>query len=362
MKNIFRLVILIMLAFASCEPIEKRTPLGGEVSDADIAQYIKVYLEPAASGRSSNLLKMESEGLKARTKFNFKQGEYIGVGGEARLLNKGTHTVTATILNPNGKIVTKDYQVTVEEVSNVDNWIKLCGENGRKTWSWDTRMPRSTAPGWTPEPGVEYLPEGAGVYGLIQYRNGVYPQLSYEWDPLMAPGDYVYAGIVKPLPEGYLDADWKNPVLSSVTTNPAQEGVRINAAGEITDMCYMTFDVTDGFKYQKTRLDGSVTSNATFSLDFGSNRVVNWDRPGINPETGKDWFSTPWAIGQMIITGANAGAPYYRVFSVGNASNNAYTYSILVLEEDLLILGLRAGTNPYTNYYCYTWVYRPYQP
>ena len=362
MKNISGLLILIMFAFASCEPIEKRTSLGGEVSDADIAQYVKVYLEPASSGKASNLLRMESEGLKARTKFNYKQGEYIGVGGQARLLNKGTHTITATILNPNGKIVTKDFQVTVEEVSGVDNWIKLCGENGRKTWSWDTRMPRSTAPGWTPEPGVEYLPEGAGVYGLVEYRKGVYPQLRYEWDPIMSPGNYVYAGIVKPLPEGYLGVGWNNPVLSSVTTNPAQEGVRINTAGEITDMCTMTFDVTDGFKFQKTRLDGSTTSNATFNLDLGSNRIINWDMPGVNPETGINWFNTPWAKGQLVITGTNAGAPYYRVFSVGAASNSAYTYNILILEEDLLVVNLRANNNPYNNVYSYTWVYRPYTP
>lgn len=360
MKNIYGLVILIMLVFASCEPIENRTPLGGEVSDADIEKYVKVYLLPAASGKASNRLRMESEGLKARTKFDYKQGTYIGVGGDTLLLNKGTHTITATILNPNGKIVTKDFQVTVEEVSGVNNWTKLCGEDGKKTWSWDTRMPRSTAPGWTPEPGVEYLPEGAGVYGLIQYRNGVYPQLRYAVDPVMFPDSFVYAGIVKPLPAGYLDAGWKNPVLSSVTTNPAREGVEINAAGDITNMCRITFDVTNGFNSVKTRLDGT-TANATFLLDLGTNRVVKWDRPGVNPETGINWYDTNWAFAQLVITGANAGAPFYRVFSVGNASNNAHTYSVLVLEEDLLILALRAGTNPYSNYYAYTWVFRPYK-
>ena len=131
-------------------------------------------------------------------------------------------------------------------------------------------------------------------------------------------------------------------------------------------MAYMTFDVRDSVRFSKVRLNDSRVNRVPFNIDFGSNRIRYYDKEGNDPETGKPWTQTVWVKGQFVINGKanDHGALFYRTYNVAAPpSTNIYTYDIVTLEEDLLILCLRAAnSSPYWNNTAFFWRFRPYTP
>ena len=365
MKKIIGLFIFMSLIFVSCDPIENRETAGRDVTESEINEYIKVYLEvDPATGERTNELILSSEGLQALTSFDYKQGTYVGVGAKVRLLNKGDHAINVKIRTRNGNEITKSFSVNVQKVSGVDNWVKLCGENGFKSWTWDTDMPQPyDISNWTPEPGVNYLPYGVGIYGLGGWQKAVNPLLGYEYNPGNFPGVLEYGGILKPVLENYLNPPWNVQILSQNPSNHNNEGV-IVSDGNITKIAFMTFDVRDGLKFTKTRLNDA-TITASFNLDMSSARLRYFDLQGNNPETGIPWTQTPWVTGQLVITGRaqGDGILYHRVYNGTYPGNHTYTYEIVKLEEDLMILCVRAANSaPYFNTSAFFWRFRPYTP
>ena len=365
MKKIIGLLLFISLIFVSCEPITSRETAGRDVTESEINEYVKVYLEiDPATGERTNELVMTTEGLQALSSFDYKQGKYVGVGTRVRLFNKGDHTITVTIRQRNGGEITKSFSVNVQKVSGVDDWIKLCGENGVKSWTWDTDMPQPyDVADWMPEPGVAYLPYGIGIYGLGGWQKDVNPKLGHEYNPGNLPGVLEYGGILQPVQAGYLNPPLNVQVLSENPSNHNNEGVTV-ADGKISKIAYMTFDVRDGLRFSKTRLNDA-TITASFNLDMSSARLRYFDLPGDNPATGIPWTQTPWVTGQLVITGraSGDGILYHRVYNATYPSNNTYTYEVVTLEEDLMVLCIRAANSaPYFNTSAFFWRFRPYEP
>ena len=395
MKNLISLfLIVVSVTIVSCtEPEITRYSMGGEITMAEIDKYVKVSVE------NGNTLVMNADGLQALSMFDYGQGVLRGTGGTVLLLNKGVHTIKYTARCANGKELTKDFQITVNELKNVDLWINLCGENGTKTWTWSDQIPVSTSPGWTPEPGGNYFPVGpvtpgnppviqqypaagqyATAFGLGVWRVHTYPQLHQLVNTVS--GDEFYSATLKPLPSGYLNADWNIRDLATSITAPADEGVILDAAGGIEKIATMTFSVVNGFTFSKTRINSANTTvTSAFRVDPAGGRQ-SFDVPGevpssmINdfkamPNTNNAsvrWYDKIWAEGQLIITNQ----------SVLCGGTN-YTYNIVKLTADEMVLAVRAGgswpnasswptaNRPYRtvnndNIRCYMWVFKPYTP
>jgi hypothetical protein len=381
MKNIIGLLMVIVsMVLVSCEPIENRVPIGGEITMTEIDKHVKVSLEiDTVTGKSTNTLLMNADGLQALSMFDYGQGVLRGAGGTALLLNKGTHTIKYTARNANGTELTKDFTVNVEVLKGVDMWVALCGENGSKTWTWDTgRMPRSTAPGWIPDPGVNYFPVGppmpnnpllqqypaegkyATVYGLGIWRVHTYPQLHQV---IKEGVDSIGSAVLKPMPANYFDPAWDIRYLTG-TTNPTNEGVLFNATGAIEKIATMTFSVTNGLVFKKQRINADNTVvEGNFRLDPAGGRQM-FDVPG-EKEPDVRWYDQVWSQGQVILSGPTGT-------SVLSGGRNL-TYNIIKLTADEMVLAVRAGgswgdagaplyVGANDNIRCFIWVFKPYNP
>jgi hypothetical protein len=152
MKNflsIFVIVIIGIMAFASCAPIEDRMQMTGSVTEAEARAKIKVEVIPFESKINqgtmvkSNYLKFSSEGLApALTSFVHGLGTIVGTFADSvqSFVLVGEYTIYVNVLNADGTVPSwspLEYPVTVEETFNVDPaWALLCGE-GEKAWTWN---------------------------------------------------------------------------------------------------------------------------------------------------------------------------------------------------------------------------------
>ena len=144
MKNIIGIFIIIVgMAFVSCDPVENRYDLDkglSPVTDAEIANFIK-FEQQIRDGKKSNFFRFSSDGLKALTSFTHGLGTINGAGTGDQYIQcfvvAGVQDFLVKIRNADGSLVEKKYSFTVEEAFDVaPEWEILCG-SGSKVWTWD---------------------------------------------------------------------------------------------------------------------------------------------------------------------------------------------------------------------------------
>ena len=140
MKNIRRIFVIIAatLFVASCEPVENRNVMTGAVTDADIAQYVKIE-QQIKDGKKSNFFRFGSDGLKANIQFVHGLGTVTvsSMGFIQCFVVAGDQEIVVNVLNTDGSKITKSFPFTVEQAFDVaPEWAIFCG-TGSKTWEWD---------------------------------------------------------------------------------------------------------------------------------------------------------------------------------------------------------------------------------
>ena len=178
MKKIIGIFVIFAMAgmtFVSCDPVENRNVLKGNVSEAEINQYVKIEQE-SRGGKLSNYFSFKSEPLNALTTFKHGLGTYIGCNTNGFIqcyVVPGKQKITLTVLNPDGSMFEKTYEFTVEECFNVaPEWALFCG-TGSKTWEWDVSKGANMygmgdaladeAGWWCPTPEERVPNEGVGA-------------------------------------------------------------------------------------------------------------------------------------------------------------------------------------------------------
>jgi len=143
MKNIIRIFIIfiaVTLSFNSCEPVEKRnTNDKPNLTEADLLKYVTVTPE-IREGKRSNWIVMNADGLKGTPEFVTSVGTFTGHHFRVQVFTLGDQTVTCTILNSDGKKVSKDFGYNVEAYFDMgEEWEWLCGygKDGYVVWRWD---------------------------------------------------------------------------------------------------------------------------------------------------------------------------------------------------------------------------------
>lgn len=130
---IYSLVILVAAIFA-CEPIELRD----ENSSPITADELDISATPVVvNGKNSNKVVLENHS-PVNSLWDYGVGTTNRAADTVLLVVTGNTTIKFTGLNPDGTTITKEIQVTVDELSFPvpPEWGYLCG-TGEKTWVWD---------------------------------------------------------------------------------------------------------------------------------------------------------------------------------------------------------------------------------
>jgi len=134
MKNIIYALYMLVIVLVACDPIENRDSIGGAIS----ADQLDVTATPiVVNGKKSNKIVLTNNSPVLSSwdyglKISQKQCDTI------LMVVPGNATIAFTGLNPDGSKITKDLQVTVDELTYpvAPQWGYLCG-SGQKTWVWD---------------------------------------------------------------------------------------------------------------------------------------------------------------------------------------------------------------------------------
>jgi hypothetical protein len=133
MKKIIHTTLLLALLMA-CNPVEKEYPMGKDytVDQLDISVRAVVV-----DGKNTNKLIFENHS-PVLGEWNYSFGiTNQQVVDTAIIVIKGPLKVTFRGLNPSGSIITKEFQINIEELyfPVPPEWGLLCGD-GTKVWEW----------------------------------------------------------------------------------------------------------------------------------------------------------------------------------------------------------------------------------
>ena len=143
MKNrigIFVIIIIAEIVFISCEPVENRHEMTGNVTMKDIEGLVTVTQE-LRNGKKSNFFSFNSEGLKAATAFKYSLGTSTGTGTNGQFIQcflfPGPADIVFTALNPDGTSLSKTFNFTIDEAFDVAPQWDLITASSSKTWVFD---------------------------------------------------------------------------------------------------------------------------------------------------------------------------------------------------------------------------------
>lgn len=218
MKKITILLMSLIALVSACEPIQKSYPMGEDYTADQLDVTVKAIV---VDGKNTNKLVFENHS-PILGEFDYSFGvSSQQVVDTAVIVVEGPLKVTFKGLNPSGSVITKEFDITVDELYYPvpEEWGLLCGK-GTKVWEWEVD-------------DVEDGPFGAGGY-----RDTHEP-----WDPTDL---------------GDLDGGWWN-----------QAGWGEGAT--------MSFSIR-GAEFSKTDATGEKTEKGTFTFDM-SQKLTNIYNP-----------------------------------------------------------------------------------
>ena len=124
MKKIF-LMFVAICAFAACDPTHEKISNGGHITVDELKAKTSVYTDIAPNGKNGNVVYCETS-ANVNAKFNIGGKDFVGNFAK-RKMKKGTFPVVMTALCPDGTMLTAEYSVTCEEITDPLQKIYIYG-------------------------------------------------------------------------------------------------------------------------------------------------------------------------------------------------------------------------------------------
>ena len=109
-------MLFAICAFASCDPIHEEIGNAGHISLEELKAKTTVTVDKAASGLNGNVITC-STSAPVNAKWDFAGKELIG-NYAWKKMKLGEHVVTLTALCPDGTVLTAEYPVSCQEITD----------------------------------------------------------------------------------------------------------------------------------------------------------------------------------------------------------------------------------------------------
>ena len=154
MKKILFLFVAVVCAFTACDPTHEDISNAGHISLDELKAKTTVTVDKAASGLNGNVITC-STSAPVNAKWTLGGKELIG-NYAWKKMKLGDHIVTLTALCPDGTVLTADYPVSCQEITNALEKIYLFGpaEEGQEA----VLGPRDAAAGRFSDSEGKYFP------------------------------------------------------------------------------------------------------------------------------------------------------------------------------------------------------------
>ena len=116
MKKILLLLVVAVCAFAACDPIHEDIGNGGHITLDELKAKTTVTVDKAASGKNGNVITCQTS-APVNAKWDFAGKELIG-NYAWKKMKLGDHTITLTALCPDGTVLTAEYPVSCQEITD----------------------------------------------------------------------------------------------------------------------------------------------------------------------------------------------------------------------------------------------------
>ena len=116
MKKILFLLVAAVCAFAACDPTHEDISNAGHISLEELKAKSVVTVDKAASGLNGNVITC-STSAPVNAKWDFGGKELIG-NYAWKKMKLGDHTITLTALCPDGTVLTAQYPVSCQEITD----------------------------------------------------------------------------------------------------------------------------------------------------------------------------------------------------------------------------------------------------
>ena len=127
MKKIF-LMFVAICAFAACDPVHEDISNAGHISVDELKAKTTVSVDKAASGLNGNCITC-STSAPVNAKWSIGGKEFVG-NYAWKKMKVGEYTVTLTALCPDGTVLTADYPITCQEITDPLQKYYIYGDPG----------------------------------------------------------------------------------------------------------------------------------------------------------------------------------------------------------------------------------------
>jgi hypothetical protein len=116
MKKILFLLVGAVFAFAACDPTHEDISNAGNITLDELIAKSSVTVDVAPSGKNGNCITCQTS-APVNAKWDIGGKEFYS-NYAWKKMKKGEHKVVLTALCPDGTVLTKDYTVNCEEITN----------------------------------------------------------------------------------------------------------------------------------------------------------------------------------------------------------------------------------------------------
>lgn len=116
MKKILFLLVAAVCAFAACDPTHEDISNGGHITLDELKAKTTVTTDKAASGQNGNVIICQTL-APVNAKWTIGGKDLLGNYAKKKM-KLGEHTVTLTALCPDGTVLTADYPVSCQEITD----------------------------------------------------------------------------------------------------------------------------------------------------------------------------------------------------------------------------------------------------
>ena len=115
MKKIF-LMLVAICAFAACDPTHEKINNGGHITIDELKAKTTVTVDQAPSGKNGNVITCQTL-ASVNAKWSLGGKEFMNNFAQKKM-KLGTHNVVLTALCADGTVLTAEYPVTCEEITD----------------------------------------------------------------------------------------------------------------------------------------------------------------------------------------------------------------------------------------------------
>ena len=116
MKKILFLLVAAVCAFAACDPTHEDISNGGHITLDELKAKTTVTVDKAASGQNGNVITCQTL-APVNAKWDFAGKELLG-NYAWKKMKLGDHVITLTALCPDGTVLTAEYPISCQEITD----------------------------------------------------------------------------------------------------------------------------------------------------------------------------------------------------------------------------------------------------